>query len=74
MPVSCPSTYNSTFVTPTLSRALHVTDTFPDTVALLAGELMETVGGTVSAAALLTVTEPDQLDKYPAASLASALS
>jgi hypothetical protein len=45
----------------------------PETVAPAPGELIETAGGVVSAVALLTVMEIDELDEFPAASLAVAL-
>src|SRR5262245_47990702 len=44
-----PSTHSSTRVTPTLSEAVTATFTEPETVAPLAGLLIETVGATVSA-------------------------
>ena len=43
-----PSMYSSVLVTPTLSEALTLTDTVPDTVAPLDGEVMPAVGGVVS--------------------------
>src|SRR5207245_2084060 len=47
-PMLAPSTLNWTPATPTLSAALAVTVTVPETVAPLAGEVMLTVGGVVS--------------------------
>ena len=66
-----PSTMSSTRETPTLSAAVTFTVTLPDTVALLAGEEMETVGGVVSATTLLTLklTE-EELPMFPAESVA----
>ena len=48
MPVSAPSTKSSTRVTPTLSLAFAATVTVPLTVAPLAGEVIDVVGGVVS--------------------------
>ena len=45
-----PSTLNCTTVTPTLSEALALRGTVPDTVALLAGAVRLTVGALVSPA------------------------
>jgi len=44
LPTFAPSSWNCTPVTPTLSLAVAVTLMVPDTVAPLAGEVMETVG------------------------------
>ncbi len=49
VPVRTPSTYSSTRVTPTLSAAFTVTDRLRLTVAPAVGEVMDTVGGVVSA-------------------------
>src|SRR5439155_327802 len=48
VPSAAPSSKNCTPATPTLSAALAVTVSVPETVAPLAGELMLTVGGVVS--------------------------
>ncbi len=50
------SSLNWTLVTPTLSEAVALTVTVPDTMAAEAGEVMATVGGVVSGGGLLTVT------------------
>ena len=55
-PSDAPSSRNWTPATPTLSLALAETVTVPDTVAPLAGAVMETVGGVISGAALEVVT------------------
>src|SRR5207247_2198184 len=47
-PRAAPSRKNWTPATPTLSEAVAVTDTGPETVAPLAGAVMLTVGGVVS--------------------------
>src|SRR5690349_16973269 len=49
-PRFAPSSLNCTPATPTLSLALAVIDTTPDTVALFAGAVIDTVGGVVSGA------------------------
>jgi hypothetical protein len=69
---NAPSTYSSTFLTATLSDELTGTETFPDTLAPLAGDVMLTVGG-VTSEKLPTVTEIDALDVLPAASCAVAV-
>ena len=48
MEFSAPSTRSCTCVTPTLSVALPVICTVPETVAPAAGEAMDTLGGVVS--------------------------
>ena len=53
-PRSAPSSRNCTPTTPTLSDALAVTFTEPDTVAPAAGAVSATVGGTLSGAGGLT--------------------
>ena len=60
MPIEAPSILNSTDKTPILSDAVAVMVVVPVTVAPLAGEVIETVGGKVSSgggglAASLTV-------------------
>ena len=47
-PTSVPSTRNCTPATPTLSLALAMTFTMSDTCALLAGDVIATVGGVMS--------------------------
>ena len=47
-PSGVPPSRNCTPTTPTLSDALALTVTLPETVALLAGAVIETVGGVVS--------------------------
>ena len=49
VPTSTPSARNSTLLTPTLSEAVAASPTLPDTVALAAGAVSETVGSVVSA-------------------------
>src|SRR3954447_6263415 len=46
--LSAPSTYNSTFVTPTLSEAVALMETVPTTVAPFSGAVIETVGAVTS--------------------------
>jgi hypothetical protein len=61
-PRLAPSSWNWTLATPTLSVALADTLTVPDTLAPLAGAVMEMVGGVVSGdAVLLTATLTDAL-------------
>src|SRR5439155_27238 len=55
-PRAAPSRKNWTPATPTLSEAVAVTATGPETVAPLAGAVMLMVGGVVSAFATVTVT------------------
>ena len=55
LPALAPSSWNCTLATPTLSEAVAVTLTVPDTVAPLAGAVIDTVGAVVSVV-LLTVT------------------
>ena len=62
------STYNSTFDTPTLSEADADTVMVPETVAALAGEVIETVGWVVSGTGLDTVTNICALAELLAAS------
>ena len=70
-----PSNLNCTPATPTLSEALADTVTVPETVDPLAGAVMDTVGGVVSAAVLLTVTlTGEEVLRFPAASRAMAVS
>ena len=64
---------NCTPTTPTLSEALAVNWTVPDTVAPPAGAVRDTLGGVVSG--LLTVTDTVvDVCVLPAASLATAVS
>src|SRR5439155_27373878 len=72
-PRAAPSRKNWTPATPTLSEAVAVTATGPETVAPLAGAVMLTVGGVVSALATVTVTAADVV-ALPAASRARAVS
>src|SRR5689334_16878475 len=72
LPTSAPSTMNCTPATPWLSLAAATTDTVPCTVAELAGELIDTDGGTVSALNTDTVTPADVV-RLPAASRATAV-
>ena len=72
-PTFVPSTFNCTLATPTLSEAVAFTVIVPLTVALLAGEVIETVGGVVSA--LFTVTFTAELTPvFPDISFAMAVS
>ena len=72
-PTFAPSTWNCTLATPTLSEAVALTVTVPLTVALFAGEVIDTVGGVVSL--LLTVTfTPALVVLLPAESFATAVS
>ena len=48
VPTLLPSSLNCTAATPTLSEGLAETVIVPDTVESGAGEVIETVGGTVS--------------------------
>jgi hypothetical protein len=76
-PELAPSSWNCTFATPTLSVALALTVTVPETVAPFVGPVMETVGGVVSGVGLelLTVTAtPVLVAAFPAASFAIAYS
>jgi chorismate mutase len=67
-----PSTRNCTLATPTLSEEFAEIVTVPETVALFAGAVIDTVGGVVSVV-LLTVTVTFALVAlFPAASLAIA--
>src|SRR5438477_583236 len=68
-PRAAPSRKNWTPATPTLSAAVAVTDTGPETVAPLAGAVMLTLGGVVSALATVTLTAADVVG-LPAASRA----
>src|SRR5213594_3775833 len=54
-PRLAPSSLNWTPTTPTLSVALAETEIVPETVAPLAGAVIDTVGGVVSGAVLVTV-------------------
>src|SRR5438876_377084 len=69
---SVPSTESSTFVTPTLSAAFACTWIVPATVPPSAGDVIETVGGVVSAGAP-TVTVTEAAAELPAASYALAV-
>ena len=71
-----PSSLNCTPATPTLSAAVAESVTaVPETVAPLAGVVIETVGGVGSGAGLLTVTlTPALVVVFPAASRATAVS
>jgi hypothetical protein len=72
-PTFPPSTCNCTLATPTLSEAVAFTVIVPFTVALFAGEVIETVGGVVSA--LFTVTFTAALTPaFPDMSFATAVS
>ena len=62
-----PSTLNSTRVTPTLSEAVAAMATEPETVAPVAGEVIETDGFVVSAG-VGTVTPTLETAELPAAS------
>jgi hypothetical protein len=69
-------TKNATPATPTLSEAVAVTVIVADTVAPLAGEVMETVGSVVSPPEVVldTVTvTPAEVAVLPAASRARAV-
>src|SRR5207249_12302922 len=69
-----PSNLNCTPATPTLSEALADTVTVPETVDPLAGAVMDTVGGVVSAAVVLTVTlTGEEVLRFAAASRALAV-
>src|SRR5207302_6850185 len=74
-----PSSRNCTPATPTSSEALAVTDTVPNTVWPLLGEVMLTVGGVVSggggggALDTVTVTGAETGLRLPAASRATAV-
>ena len=69
-PNAVPSTKNCTPAMPWLSLAVAVRSTVPLTVALLAGAVIDTVGGVVSVLATFTVTNADCV--RPAGSLATA--
>ncbi len=56
---------NSTTKTPTLSKALTWMVMVPETVAPLAGAVMETVGGVASAVGLLTVMGIQESPQLP---------
>ena len=64
---------NCTPTTPTLSDAVAVNWTVPDTLAPLAGAVRATVGGVLSGLFTVTVTVVD-VCVLPAASLANAVS
>ena len=53
VPTAWPSTENATLLTPTLSVALAVIATEPDSGAPLAGAVIDTFGGVVSTGAVL---------------------
>jgi hypothetical protein len=73
-PRFAPSNWNCTPATLTLSAAVAVTATVPETVAPLAGEVIVTVGGVVSFVVLSTFTVMLALvAEFPAASVATAL-
>lgn len=63
---------NCTLVTPTLSDALAVIETVPETVELLAGTVIATVGAVVSFTTFDTATVTVEVAVLPAASLATA--
>ena len=68
---SCtPSTENSTLATPTLSLALAVTETLPDTVAPAVGAVTDTVGGVVSEQEAVLAISVEALEVAPAVLLA----
>ena len=68
-PRFAPSSLNWTDATPTLSEAVAETVTEPETVALSAGAVSETVGGVVSDwACVAAFTETDWAETLPAAS------
>jgi len=70
-PTFAPSTCNSTLAIPALAEAVAFTVIVPLTVALLAGEVIETVGGV--AVVLLTVTVTTALvAAFPDVSTATA--
>ena len=56
-PTFAPSHWNCTLATPTLSDAVQRTVTVPETVAPLAGDVIEAVGAVVSAV-LVVVLDP----------------
>src|SRR5262245_42533193 len=58
-PNAAPSTKNCTPATPWLSLAVAVRSIVPPTVALLAGAVIDTVGGVVSELDTVTVTDAD---------------
>ena len=72
-PGRLPSSRNCTPATPTLSVAVAVRVTVPDTVASLAGAVTLTVGAVVSALLTVTVTAAEVV-VLPAASRATAVS
>jgi len=73
-PAFTPSSWNCTLATPTLSEAVAVTLTVPETVAAFAGAVMDTVGGVVSGAVLFTLTAtPALVAVFAAESVATAV-
>ena len=56
VPKLAPSNWNCTLATPTLSDALAVTETAPETVAPFAGPVTDTVGGVVSGGGVVLST------------------
>lgn len=60
------STLNCTLATATLSVALAVTVTVPETVALAAGDVIDTVGGVVSVGAVVLAVFPLTRPEHPA--------
>lgn len=68
-PVFAPSTLNCTLATATLSDAVAVTFTVPESVAFAAGDVTETLGATVSAtvvdvmSTLVTEFPPESVDR-----------
>src|SRR5258705_13954497 len=71
--LNAPSTYSSTFVTPTLSVAFTVTVRVRPTVDPLGGDVITTVGRVVSAFELFTVTLVSAPAELPAVLVATAL-
>lgn len=68
-PTLIPSTLNWTEATATLSEALALKVTEPETVALLAGAVRDTVGGVVSGGAwVVAEAEEDWALLFPALS------
>lgn len=66
-----PSTYDSTFMTPTASVAFTVIETIPETFPPFTGEVIITTGAILSTA-LLTDTVMEVVVALPAASVAVA--
>jgi len=70
-PTATPSTRNCTFATPPASEAVALSGTVPVTVAPAAGAVSETVGGVVSAQAVVDAVIVCRSETFPAASNAS---